>query len=77
MIEKLKRLWEHWLRIAKVIGDFQASVILTIFYIVIFGPMAICFRLFSDALHLKKPSSVTWSARVSVDPNLDAARKQF
>ena len=77
MIKKFKRLWEHWLRIAKVIGDFQAGVILTIFYIVIFGPMAICFRLLSGALHLKKPATVTWSSRAPVDQNLDAARRQF
>jgi len=39
--------------------------------------MAICFRLLSDALHLKKPTSITWSSRDPVDQNLDAARRQF
>ena len=77
MVMKLKRLWEHWLRIAKVIGDFQAGVILTLFYVVIFGPMAICFRLLSDALRLKSPEVVTWSPRPPTDQNLEAARKQF
>jgi hypothetical protein len=77
MIAKLKRLWEHWLRIAKVIGDFQAGVILTVFYIVIFGPMAIFFRLLSDALRLKKPDVVTWSSRPPTDQKLEAARRQF
>ena len=77
MVTKLKQLWGHWLRIAKVIGDFQAGVILTVFYIVILGPMAVCFRLLSDALRLKRPAVVTWSLRPPTEQKLEAARRQF
>ena len=77
VVTKLKRLWEHWLRIAKVIGDFQATLILTIFYLVIFAPTAVFFRLLSDALRLKEPDMVTWSSRPLTDQKLEDARKQF
>jgi hypothetical protein len=74
---KLKQLWKLWLRLAKAIGDFQAGLILTVFYIVIFAPMAVLLRLLSDPLRLKKPDAVTWSSRTLADHKLDAARKQF
>lgn len=77
MVTKLKQLWQYWLRVAKVIGDFQAGLILTVFYIIVFAPTALCFRLFSDPLRLKKPDVVTWSPRAAVDEKLESARRQF
>ena len=77
MVTKLKQLWEHWLRIAKVIGDFQAALILTVFYIVVFAPTALLFRMLSDPLRLKRPDVVTWSLRTVTDETLEAARRQF
>jgi hypothetical protein len=34
----LRRLWEGWKRMARRIGDLQARVMLTIFYVVILAP---------------------------------------
>jgi len=50
----LKRLWQGWKRIAHVIGDFQARVLLTAIYAVIVLPFGLVFRLFADALHTKQ-----------------------
>ena len=44
----LKRMWEGWKRIAHVIGDFQARVILTIFYAVLVLPFGLAVRIFAD-----------------------------
>ena len=75
---KLKQLWNHWLRIAKVIGEFQARLILTVFYFLILGPVALCLRLFSDPLRLKIPSRVSWSPVSAVaEEKMAAARRQF
>ncbi len=75
---KLKELWNHWKRIAKVIGDFQSRLILTIFYFLILGPVALCYRLFADPLHLETPARVTWSSvKILTEKKLDAARRQF
>ena len=77
MVTKLKQLWEIWLRVANAIGDFQAALILTVFYTVVFAPTAIFFRLLSDPLRLKRPDVVTWSLRTITDEKLEAARRQF
>jgi hypothetical protein len=70
----LKRAWQAWKRIAHKIGNFQARVLLTIFYIVLVFPFGIAARLFFDPLRIKRrptqwldhpdePYSPEWSRR--------------
>jgi hypothetical protein len=72
----LKRIWRGWKRIAHIIGDFQARVLLTAIYAVIVLPFGLVFRLFADALRIKhrpthwldyphNPSDVNWARRQS------------
>ncbi|MDO8487671.1 MAG: hypothetical protein Q7S45_05235 [Candidatus Curtissbacteria bacterium] len=49
----LKLLWKKWLKVAHVIGNFQAQVILTIFYFVIAAPFGLVSRYFGDSLNMK------------------------
>ena len=49
----LKRAWQAWKRIAHAIGNFEARVLLTIFYAVLVLPFGITSRLFSDPLRIK------------------------
>jgi hypothetical protein len=51
---KLKALWAAWKRIAHIIGNFQARVLLTILYVVLVLPFGVIVRLFSDPLRTKK-----------------------
>ncbi|MCZ6468400.1 MAG: hypothetical protein O6499_01985 [Candidatus Dadabacteria bacterium] len=55
-----KRLWEGWKKIARVIGDFNARVILTVFYFVLLCPFALMLKLFTDPLEIKKKEHVGW-----------------
>jgi hypothetical protein len=50
----LKRLWQTWKRVGHAIGNFQARVLLTIFYAVLVLPFGIMARLFSDPLRIKR-----------------------
>lgn len=52
----LKQVWKRWLKIARVIGNFQGQVILTIFYFILVLPFGIGVALFSDPLKMKKPA---------------------
>lgn len=52
--EKLKALWKAWTRIAHIIGNFQARVLLTILYVVLVLPFGVIVRLFADPLRVKK-----------------------
>ncbi len=51
---KLKALWKAWTRIAHIIGNFQARVLLTILYVVLVLPFGVIVRLFADPLRIKK-----------------------
>ena len=73
-----KRMWEGWKRIARKIGDFQARVILTIFYFLILAPFTLIVRA-SDPLALGKARQHHgWIPRPPSDrPTLETAARQF
>jgi hypothetical protein len=52
-VQKLKALWESWKRIAHIIGNFQARVLLTVLYASLVLPFGVIVRLFSDPLRIK------------------------
>jgi hypothetical protein len=53
-------VWERWKQVAKKIGDFQARLLLTIFYLLIIGPFALLIRLWGDPLGIKPRSPRGW-----------------
>ena len=65
----LKRLWQAWKELAHRIGNFQARVILTVFYTLL-APFGLGTRMFSDPLRLKH-APTQW-----LDHNEDAANMQ-
>jgi len=58
-----RRLWEGWKRIAQKIGDFNARVILTLFYFILLCPFAIALKLFTDPLEIKKKEHIGWHTK--------------
>jgi hypothetical protein len=50
----LKKAWQAWKRIAHKIGNFQARVLLTLFYAVLIFPFGMAARLFADPLRIKR-----------------------
>jgi hypothetical protein len=52
--EKVKTVCSAWARLAHVIGNFQARVLLTIVYALVLLPFGICARLFADTLRTKQ-----------------------
>lgn len=74
-----RRLWEWWKRVARKIGDFNARVILTLFYCILMTPFAIILKLFTDPLRIKAKTEKRWlhrEAEKEGDP-LEKASKQF
>ena len=74
-----RRLWEWWKRVARKIGDFNARVILTLFYCILMTPFAIMLKLFTDPLRIKAKTEKRWLQREPEkegDP-LEKAAKQF
>ena len=76
MKSKLKELWQGWQKVAKKIGDFQARLILSLFYILIVLPIGLIARMFADPLGLKK-TAACWHAKQNSPSRLEDARRQF
>ena len=74
----LKAIWQRWKRIAHTIADFQARLLLSVFYFAVVAPFAVGVRLCSDPLRLDPRLRASWLRRpeVTIDP-LTRARRQF
>jgi hypothetical protein len=74
----LSHLAERWKRFGRKVGDFQARLILTLFYFLIFGPFALLIRLAGDPLGIKPNSRHGWLSRGERQASsLEHASKQF
>ncbi len=74
----LRNLWESWKEIAEYIGDFQARLLLTIFYFSVAVPFGLLIRLFGDPLNIRKlPLESAWIARSTGDIDLEDTQRQF
>lgn len=73
--EKLKAIWKAWTRIAHIIGNFQARVLLTILYVVLVLPFGVIVRLFADPLRIKKRPE-KWLAETAEAYDMQWAQKQ-
>jgi hypothetical protein len=63
----MRRVWQWWKRVARRIGDFQARLILLIFYFVVLAPFALILRLAADPLAIKKGTPKGWVERRKVN----------
>ena len=74
----LTTIWRKWKLVARKIADFQARVLLFVFYFVVLGPFAVGVKMSSDPLrlHIKHPN--VWLKRPEIDADaLTLARRQF
>ncbi|OGD92842.1 hypothetical protein A2697_05185 [Candidatus Curtissbacteria bacterium RIFCSPHIGHO2_01_FULL_41_44] len=74
-------LWHKWLVIAQAIGNFQAQVILSLFYLVILLPVGLMFRFLADPLRLRWQKALRQKTNFGKwehpKENLGEARKQY
>ena len=72
----LRQLWEGWKRVARAIGNFQARILLTVFYAVLILPFGVAVRLFADPLGIRRASG-KWVDRNNDAMDMAAARRQW
>lgn len=73
----LKFVFRKWLAIARPIGNFQAQVILSLFYFIFFAPIGVIFNLFLDPLRVKRRVRSNFEKWEHVGETLESARKQY
>jgi hypothetical protein len=72
----LRAAWRWWTRVAHRIGDFQARVLLTVFYYLILGPFALVLRR-GDPLGIGSSAPRGWRPRdASPRPIAEQAQRQ-
>jgi len=47
-------MWQRWKRIAQMVGNLQARILLTVFYATLMLPFGIAARLLFDQLRVKR-----------------------
>ena len=72
----LKNFLSKWKQLSVKAGNFQATVVLTIFYFLIITPFAIIIKIFTDPLNLTK-KSLTWNNKESKEENIKKLKEQF
>ena len=50
----LKKIWAAWTKLAHIIGNFQARVLLTLVYAIIVLPFGLAVKWFGDPMRIKK-----------------------
>ena len=73
----LRWIWRKWLPIAHAIGNFQAQVILSAFYIILILPLGIAYKLFSDPFRLRKKIRSNFESWEHPKDTLETSRKQY
>jgi hypothetical protein len=74
---KQVRLWQRWKRLAHRAAVFQSNVLLWVLYYVVFVPLALVQRPFTDPLALRQRRPA-WHPRAAGGENgVEAARRQF
>jgi hypothetical protein len=73
-----RQLWAHWKIIARRIGDFQARALMTAFYFLVLGPVALALRWRSDPLAIKPTTPRGWNDMESRQGTpMEQSRRQF
>lgn len=74
----LKSIWEKWKILGHKIGNFQARLILGLFYFIVICPFAAVVKFISKPLRLKILNTSNWRAEEK-EPGeaMSRARRQF
>jgi hypothetical protein len=59
----LHYLWERWKVAAHKLGNFQARLLLNIFYFLVLTPFALGVKMFSDPLRIRRQNLARWLPR--------------
>ena len=74
----LRAFWRGFSRVMERVGNFQARLLLTVFYLVIAAPFGLGIRILSDPLRLRHHQTASaWIPRDPRDASLDSASRQY
>jgi hypothetical protein len=70
--------WGRWKELSQKAADFQARILLTVFYFTLMVPFGLVFGIVKDPLRIKRrPSGTYWLDRKPSSESLADAQRQF
>ncbi len=73
-----KAFWEGWKKFGEKIGHVVSSILLTIIYIIVVTPFAICFKLFNKQFfRFNNEYPTYWKERKNIEANVENYRRQW
>ncbi len=77
-MKSLKKFWRRITQGAQRVGNFQAHLLLTIFYLLLIVPIGMISKFGGDLLELRYPAKIQsyWQFRPTKRDKLRAARRQ-
>lgn len=70
----MRGLWQKWKKFATIVGNFNARLLLTLFYFTLLVPFAVLRKLASDTLRMRKHYRTQW---IEIPPEEEGMEKQF
>jgi hypothetical protein len=78
MVAFLARAWAQWKVVARSIGNFQARLLLILFYFVVLSPFALAVRWGSNPLAIKNGTLRGWFPKADREgSSMERAIRQF
>ncbi len=74
-----RAIYRWWMALGRVLGAVNAAILLTVFYIVVMGLMALIVRILRKDLlaHRPNPSGSFWKDKEPIIHTAEQARHQF
>ena len=72
----IRKAWDGWMAFVKILGNFNARLILTLFYFLVVGIFSILIARWKDTLRRRLPLKSNWLPAASKEMDLSGARRQ-
>jgi hypothetical protein len=73
-----KKLWQSWGSFSKRVGNFQSRIFLSLFFFILFSPLALAVKMFSDPLRIRfRGNESYWLPKMKTEVDLEQFRRQF
>ena len=71
-----RRLWDGWLVVARAIGNFNARLLLSLFYFLVILPLGLITGAAKDFLGIRRRPPSTWHPKADPQCTLEEGRRQ-
>ena len=70
-----RKVWNAWVKIGHVIGDFIGRLLLSILYFTIVAPFGLITRFFNDPMQINDTGGPEWVTRDEVEATIEEAQR--